>query len=95
MEYRNLSNNEITNLENQGCLCQDWSSIRVSESFLTDHIHQVRFEGEVKLGLLKDQPSGPAGLYSSFLKDCEIGDQVYISQVGRLEGYVIEKGSGD
>jgi hypothetical protein len=91
MGYRNLSKNEITCLENQGCFCQDWSSILVSESFLTDNIHQVRFAGEVKLGLLKDQPSGPAGLYASFLKDCEIGDQVYISQVGRLEGYTIAR----
>ncbi|NND09132.1 MAG: DUF4954 family protein [Saprospiraceae bacterium] len=91
MEYRNLSNDEIISLEKQGCFCKDWSFVLVSESFTTDNIHQVRFEGEVKLGLLKDQPSGSSGLYYSFLKDCEIGDMVYISQVGRLEGYVIEK----
>ena len=92
MEYRSLTNTEIISLENQGCFCKDWSSIQVSESFITDNIHQIRLEGEVKLGLLKDRPSGPSGLYSSFLKDCEVGDQVYISQVGRLEGYIIEEG---
>ena len=91
MEYRNLTKDEIVSLEKQGCFCKDWLSILVSEFFITDNIHHVRLEGEVKLGLLKDQVSGPSGIYSSFLKDCEIRDKVYISNVGRLEGYVIEK----
>ncbi len=91
MEYRNLTNNEIVNLVKQGCYCNDWSLIQVPDAFNTDNIHQARFEGKIKLGLLKNSPSGSSGIYSSFIKDCEIGDKVYISQVGKLEGYVIEE----
>lgn len=96
MHFRNLKAAEIAALKEQGCHCDDWSSITVSTSFKPDNIRQVRFEGTVRLGLLEGMVSTaagierPAGLYSSCLQDCEIRDRVSISGVGHMAGYVVE-----
>lgn len=50
MSYRNLTINEITELEEQGCRCASWQQIWVAEDFVTDNIYNVRFEGEIRLG---------------------------------------------
>ena len=50
MSYRNLSINEITELEEQGCRCASWQHIWVAEDFTTDNIRNVRFDGEIRLG---------------------------------------------
>ncbi|MCB0551108.1 MAG: DUF4954 family protein [Phaeodactylibacter sp.] len=98
MTYRNLTDTEITALEGQGCFCSDWNEVRVRPPFSPGAIRNVRFEGQVALGGLDGMvaPAGaaprPAGLYSCYLKNCEIQGPVYISQVGRLEGYLIEGG---
>ncbi len=97
MAYRNLTDRETAALEAQGCLCARWENVRVSNQFTTGNIHNVRFEGEVKLGRLdgtvdpEGEPPGAAGLYACFLKDCEIKGPAYISGVGRLEGYIVER----
>ena len=83
MNYRNLTDLEINGLELQGCIAADWSSLLVSNSFTIDHIHHSRFAGKVKLGKLK-------GLYASYLKNCVIGDGVYLNRVSHLEGYNVE-----
>ena len=71
MSYRNLQKDEIDILARQGCFSEDWSQILVGEAFNPNHIHQVRFEGEVKLGVFDGQSitagklSRDSGLYSS------------------------------
>ncbi|MCP3930090.1 MAG: DUF4954 family protein [Bacteroidetes bacterium] len=91
MNYRNLTIQEIKALEKQGCFGTNWSLLQVAEAFSTKNIHQVRFDGEVKLGALAGQSSSkPVGLYSSFIKNCEIAEDVYVANVGTLEGYIIE-----
>ncbi|MCB9303067.1 MAG: DUF4954 family protein [Lewinellaceae bacterium] len=97
MKYRNLTDSEITALLSQGCFCDDWTAVRVSGPFNPAHIHSARFEGTVKLCPMNQEVAPgegapkPSGLYSCYIKDCEIQGPVYISQVGRLEGYTIEK----
>lgn len=97
MNYRNLANTEIAALLSQGCFCDDWTTVQVSGLFNPAHIHSVRFEGTVKLGPMNKEVAlgegapKPSGLCSCYIKDCEIQGPVYISQVGRLEGYTIEK----
>lgn len=98
MKYRKLKSKEIGALERQGCSARDWSLIAVAEEFVTDPIRQVRFEGKIKLGVLKGEVTGPdglsqpVGLYNSHLKNFEVADGVCISNVGRMEGYRVEKG---
>jgi NDP-sugar pyrophosphorylase family protein len=96
MSHRQLSNSEITALQNQGCFSSDWSKIEVSESFSTDSIYQVRFMGNVKLGKLggplqtKNGETLTSGLYSCKIDNCEIGDDVLLDGVQLVKNYKIK-----
>ncbi len=79
---RSLNDSEITALRNQGCFSQDWSSIKVSDSFLTKDIRNVRFRGDIKLGKV-------TGLFNSSLTNCEIGNDVLIDNVHQIQNYRI------
>lgn len=50
MEYRELSEAEIVQMENQGCVSDDWSAIEVSENFTPGRIRNTRFAGAVRIG---------------------------------------------
>jgi len=96
MNYRDLQKNEIATLEKQGCTAPDWFSIQVKDGFSTSGIKNVQFNGQVKLGVFKEMLevsegiSKPGGLYNSYIQDCTIDDNVYISCVDNLAGYDIE-----
>jgi hypothetical protein len=97
MGNRGLSDSEIQQLMNQGCKADDWKAITVPTNFITENIHQVHFDGKVKLGLF-DSPvdidqgiTRPAGLNNVYVKDCSIKDNVYISDVKSLINYSIEE----
>ena len=79
---RSLNDSEITALRNQGCFSQDWSKIKVTDGFSTGDIHNVRFQGDIKLGKV-------SGLYNCFLKNCEIGNDVLIDNVHQIQNYRI------
>lgn len=97
MEYRKLKESEISALKSQGCYCADWASVLVSGPFQAANIHQVRFEGIVKLaaidGMLATAGEAPtaAGLYACHIRDCDIRGPVYFSRLGRLQGYTVER----
>lgn len=48
--YRELTEQEIITLEQQGCRCRDWSLISVENGFSASDVRNVRFEGEVQIG---------------------------------------------
>ena len=50
METRKLTTEEINRLIQQGCVAANWQNINVVPGFKTDHIHNVRFSGEIQLG---------------------------------------------
>lgn len=50
MEYRSLTSNEVAALKEQGCRSTNWELIMVAETFSTDNINNVHFEGELHLG---------------------------------------------
>ena len=79
---RSLNNSEITALQNQGCFSRDWSRIKVTDSFSTGDIHNVRFQGDIKLGKV-------SGLFNSSIKNCEIGNDVLIDNVYQVQNYRI------
>ena len=98
MSYRNLTNNEITALQRQGCLSLNWANIQVKDGFSTYTIINTQFEGKIKLGSfdgkveLEPGISKPAGIINSYIEDCEIGDNSYISNVRNLINYNIANG---
>jgi len=96
MTYRHLSKEEINQLLSQNCLADDWTGITVAERFSPENIINTRFEGKIKLGIFsgafeaEKNSSGTCGIYNSFIRNCEIGSHVYISDVKNLSNYLIE-----
>ena len=79
---RGLNETEIKALQGQGCYSPDWSTIKVSDGFSTGNIHQVRFQGEVRLG---NVPT----LYNCSIQNCDIGHDVLIENVHEIRNYRI------
>lgn len=50
MTYRELTNEEIRCMEQQGCSCRDWSLIAVADGFDASAVRNVRFDGEIHIG---------------------------------------------
>lgn len=96
MTYRHLRKEEINILLAQNCFAANWDSITVREGFYPGNIINTRFEGKVKLGNcsgiieLEKSVSRTCGIFTSFISNCEIGDNVHISDVKNLSNYDIE-----
>ncbi len=96
MKYRPLTRQEITSLMQQGCRADDWGNISVKDGFTTGTILNTDFSGEVKLGLFHERIEIEKGLYRDScishcaIHQCEIGDHVYLSNVGHILNYTIE-----
>ena len=50
MNYRNLLQHEIEQLEDQGCYSDNWQLVMVAEDFDPAGIHNAGFDGEVRIG---------------------------------------------
>ena len=96
MGYRKLNQTEIQKMIDQGCRTDDWGSINVTDNFTPENIYMVHFQGDITLGRFDSQiEPAPgitrmAGIYNTRLKNCVIGDNVYISDVKSLNNYTIE-----
>lgn len=98
METRKLTTEEINRLIQQGCVAANWQNINVIPGFKTDHIHNVRFSGEVQLGTFNGtfQLQGGltlhAGLNRVTLHNCTIGNDTFIENI---PGYIANYDIGD
>jgi NDP-sugar pyrophosphorylase family protein len=96
MSYRSLSNSEIAALQSQGCFSSDWSEVSVSENFSSDHIHNVRFLGEVKIGKLggdiitDNEEKRVSGLFNCKINSCELGNDILIENVHEIKNYHVK-----
>lgn len=95
--YRQLTNNEIDRLEQQGCNAENWLNIHVAEDFTPTHIHDVVFKGVVKLGVFDQQVEIVDGFYlhsgirKAMLCDVSIGDNCVIENIGTfVRNYTID-----
>ena len=97
MNYRLLTKEEISLLLSQGCFAIEWANISVSEKFSPENIRNIRFEGIIKLGVqigtieIAKGITKKCGIYNSYIQDCEIADNVYISEVKNLTNYIIKE----
>jgi len=97
MSFRHLTKDEINALLSQNCSAEGWDDITVKEGFSTANIRNTRFEGKIKLGALYgtiEIEKGiikKCGIYDSHICNCEIADNVYISGVKNMSGYVLEE----
>ena len=95
--HRNLTNEEVAVLKNNGCKSNDssWKNIFVTDEFDPNLIQNTDFSGTVVLGRIK---SGKLrfhdlvlniGIYNSLIESSVIGDNVVIRNVGYLSNYYI------
>lgn len=96
MEYRKLKFSEIEILKKQYCTAEDWGNIHVAHPFNSERIWNVRFSGNVKIGVFEKGiklPGGKnmtSGLYSSSVHNCTIGNNVLINKVSLIANYDID-----
>lgn len=94
---RNLTDEEITALKNNGCKSNDssWKNIYVADEFNPNLIQNTEFCGTVVIGKMK---SGKLrfhdlvldiGIYNSLIESSVIGDCTVIRNVGYLSNYYI------
>jgi hypothetical protein len=96
-QFRTLSKAEITQLQNQGCICSDWTSIKVAQSFDPERVRFTHFSGNVEIGELKETIAfhggvkKPAGISQATIHNCKIGNNVYINNISTyIANYIIE-----
>ena len=93
-----LSEQQITQLERQGCSSDDWRSITIASGCDLSRIHNVHFSGTVDIGDTSgtrtvDGVDLPCGLFQATIANCTIGNHVRIANVGSVVAqYVIEDG---
>ena len=49
MVYRNLTDSEISALQNNNCWAEDWQRIEVADGFKPNYFHRVMFYGDIRL----------------------------------------------
>ncbi len=95
MNYRNLTDAEVSRLEALGNRADDWSSVMVSEVFDAECLRGNTFDGPVRLGAIakgKVAAGGLAlheGVYNSTLDGVTLGDHPAVHNVRMLAGYTI------
>jgi hypothetical protein len=96
MKSRQLSEIEIKTLCDQDCQSDNWSLLQVRDGFDPSFIRNVRFSGSVEIGRtgskIAIQPDNQlfSGIQNALIRECIIGDDVYISNVKILSCYIIE-----
>jgi len=95
--FRVLSEGEISQLENQGCICTGWGRIKVAEKFNPEKMRFTHLSGDVEIGVLEKTIElygglkRPAGISYATIHNCKIGDNVYINKVNNyIANYRIE-----
>ncbi len=96
--YQPISEDQIAQLTNEGCSCDDWSKVSAAPGFRAETVKTTHFSGHVKLGRFEKHVSffggitRPTGISHATIHNCTIGDNVYISGVKNcIANYVIEE----
>lgn len=87
-DYRSLTLDEISALEQNGCHAEDWGNISVAGDFTADNISNVSFFGNVCLGVFDKQIETEerfrrhSGIRNAVLRDVSVGDNSLIENIG-------------
>ncbi len=92
--YRHLEPREIEALKANGCTAADWPRIKVADGFKPEALRNTHFSGDIRLGRCDDPVGYPggAGIINAALRNCTIGDNVLIHNIGR---YIANYDIGD
>jgi len=93
---RELTNSEISILEEQGCTADNWSEIKVSDGFMANYVRNVNFFGHVEIGKMSgmiDVEEGfqrHASILNATLNNVTVGDDCFIENIrGYISNYTI------
>jgi hypothetical protein len=96
MDYRSLTEEEISQLEENGCRADDWSNINVVDDFQPTYIHNVTFYGHVNMGVfersveVEENFFRHSGVFNATLNNVTVGDNCLIENVfNYISGYDI------
>ena len=84
---RPLKEEEIKQLEAQGCKAADWSLVKVAEGFDPRWVEDVHFSGPIEMGVFEreiDLPGGikvHTGIFHAMLHNCRIGDNCHLYNI--------------
>ena len=98
--YRELTEEQIKILQNQGCSAQDWSLVKVADGFNPTRVRGTQFFGRVHIGRFTGNVKfaggleKPSGIYNATIADCSIGNDARISNIGvHIANYDIGSGA--
>ena len=96
MDYRQLTDEEITLLEGNNCWAEDWLRVMVADDFNPNAVRNVTFYGDVRLGAfdksieVSDGFYKKSGIYNTTLRNTTVGDNCLIENIGNyINNYVI------
>ena len=85
--YRKLSQEEIAQLEAQGCTAHSWDDVEVAQEFDPRYVRNTHFSGHNKLGVFRREITMPGGLsvhsgvYNATLHNVEVGDDAHLYNI--------------
>ena len=95
-DYRQLTAEELTILENNSCWAEDWSRVLVAENFKPYSFHRVMFYGDIRLGEFNKQVEVSQGFFKhsgindATLRNVTVGNDCLIEKVGNyINNYTI------
>jgi len=95
-DYRQLTAEELTILENNSCWAEDWSRVLVAENFKPYSFHRVLFYGDIRLGEFNKQVEVSQGFFKhsgindATLRNVTVGNDCLIEKVGNyINNYTI------
>ena len=95
-EYRQLTQEEVLVLENNGCWAEDWSRVMVDMVFRPYNFHRVMFYGDIRLGKFEKMVEVAQGFHKhsgindATLRNVTVGDDCLIEKVGNfINNYTI------
>ena len=100
VNYRNLTADEVRQLEAQMCSASDWNDVLVAQEFTPQYVRYARFSGQVRLGVFRKEFSlaggmkKHSGIYYATLHNVTVGDDCCIENVKNyIANYEIGEGA--
>ena len=86
--WRALSAEEIAQLAQQGCTCNDWSKVQVADGFRADRVRMTHFCGDIRLGVFEKEISFYGGVTKRDLTS--LGGILFMGLLGLIVVMVLQ-----
>lgn len=93
---RQLTDEEITILEDRNCWAEDWTNVHVSEDFKPNYMHRVMLYGQINIGAFDKNIEVSrgflkhSGINNATLRNVTVGDNCLIENIGSfINNYTI------